>query len=285
MGALEQLLAGIDSAKRTVGRNISDLYADPTAYAEKVVGHLRNQNAGVAPVAAGGELTNRPLTMEERVTQTTDALDPGHGVVGSIRNVDLLRQLLGPESSRARKILSGQSPERALRGYQPMEEGGAYPVLGNNALRYETARPTFNPNVVHYDASGGEQALQIAGLSHLAPTGDKLPVADRLRNMKTSQLRLQDVSSIPEDQARFVEYDPWFQQFGPKRRLDPAKPYEFYINSGEGMVDENVFDMPMDLKIRDIINDPELRKAYNMSLAVPADSRFHQLSRILRDAE
>lgn len=285
MGILEQLLAGIDSAKRTVGRNVQDLYTDPAAYAEKVVGHLRNQNAGVAPVVSGEELTNRPLTMEERVAQTTDALDPGHGMVGSIKNVALLRELLGPDSPQVRKILAGQSPERALRGYQPMEEGGAYPVLGNSALRFETARPTFNPNVVHYDASGGEQALQIAGLSHIAPTGDRLPVADRLRNMKTSQLRLQDVSGIPEDQARFVDYDPWFQQFGPKRKLDPAKPHEFYINSGEGMVDEGVFDLPMNLKMRDILNDPELRKAYNMSLAVPANSRFHQLSRILRDAE
>jgi len=103
--------------------------------------------------------------------------------------------------------------------------------------------------------------------------------------MESSQLRLQDMTKVPEDQARFVDYDPWFQQFGPKRKLDPAKPYEFYINSGEGMVDEGVFDLPMNLKMRDIINDPDLRREYNMSLAVPTDSEFHQLARILRDAK
>jgi hypothetical protein len=285
MGYLDELLAAVDNIKRVGARNISDLTSDPTAYAEKIVGHLRNQNAGVVPVAAGGELTNRPMTREERIEQAMGSVDPGGGMVGSIKNVQLLRNLLGPDSPQVRKIMAGVSPERALRGYQPMETGGAYPVLGNNALRYENARGTFNPNVVHYDASGGEQALQVAGLSHILPTGDRMPVADRLRGQRTSQLRLGDLSNIPEDQAKFVDYDPWFQQFGPKRRLDPAKPHEFYINSGEGMVDEGVFDLPMNLKMRDILNDPDLRKEYNMSLAVPADSKFHQLARILRDAE
>jgi len=285
VGYLEEMLSVLDNARRTAGRNVSDLTSDPKAYAEKIVGHLRNQNAGVTPVVAGGELTNRPMTDEERVQQVAGSVDPGGGIVGSIRNVKLLGDLLGPDSPQVKKIMAGVSPERALRGYQPTETGGAYPALGNNALRYENARGTFNPNVVHYDASGGEQALQVAGLSHLRPSGDRLPVADRLRGMESSQLRLQDMTKVPEDQARFVDYDPWFQQFGPKRKLDPAKPYEFYINSGEGMVDEGVFDLPMNLKMRDIINDPDLRREYNMSLAVPTDSEFHQLARILRDAK
>ena len=34
--------------------------------------------------------------------------------------------------------------------------------------------------------------------------------------------------------------------------------------------------------IKDIINDPELRKGYNLSLAVPENSKFHQIARILR---
>ena len=38
---------------------------DPSLYAEKIVGALRNQNAGVAPVATQSELINRPLTREE----------------------------------------------------------------------------------------------------------------------------------------------------------------------------------------------------------------------------
>lgn len=80
MGYLEEVLSVLDSARRTAGRNISDLVSDPKMYAEKIVGNLRNQNAGVAPVAAGGELTNRPLTMEERVDQTLSNLDFGGGM-------------------------------------------------------------------------------------------------------------------------------------------------------------------------------------------------------------
>ena len=74
MGHLDELLARIDSMKRTVGRNVSDMATDPSLYAEKIVGALRNRNAGVAPVIAGGELANRPLTMDERVSDAIDNL-------------------------------------------------------------------------------------------------------------------------------------------------------------------------------------------------------------------
>lgn len=80
MGALEQVLAGLDAAKRTVGRNVSDLIADPALYAEKVIGHLRNQNAGVSPTIANGELTNRALSPSERAEQTMGQLDFGGGL-------------------------------------------------------------------------------------------------------------------------------------------------------------------------------------------------------------
>lgn len=84
MGYLEQALAALDSARRTGGRNIQDLFSDPSAYAEKVVGHLRNTNAGVAPVATPTELTNRPLTLSERVNDTLNSVDFGGGL-GAIK--------------------------------------------------------------------------------------------------------------------------------------------------------------------------------------------------------
>lgn len=80
MGTLEAVLAAVDNAKRVAGRNISDLVSDPRAYGEKIVGALRNQNAGVSPTIANGELTNRPLTMEERVENTAGQLDFGGGL-------------------------------------------------------------------------------------------------------------------------------------------------------------------------------------------------------------
>ena len=84
MGILEQVLAQVDAAKRTVGRNVSDLIADPALYAEKVIGHLRNQNASVAPTIAGGELTNRALSPSERAQHAMEAVDFG-GVVKPIK--------------------------------------------------------------------------------------------------------------------------------------------------------------------------------------------------------
>ena len=80
MGILEQVLAGLDAAKRTVGRNVSDLIADPALYAEKIIGHLRNQNAGVTPTIANGELTNRVLSPSERVQHAMETVDFGGGL-------------------------------------------------------------------------------------------------------------------------------------------------------------------------------------------------------------
>jgi len=80
MGVLDQLLAGVDNTKRVVGRNMSDMVSDPRLYAEKIVGALRNQNAGVKPVAADGELTNRPMTREEIANSYIDNF-AGAGII------------------------------------------------------------------------------------------------------------------------------------------------------------------------------------------------------------
>jgi hypothetical protein len=85
MGLLEQILAQVDNAKRIAGRNAQDLISSPSAYADKIVGHLRNSNAGVSPTIAGGELTNRPMTRDEitekYVGGATDTLSGGLGIV------------------------------------------------------------------------------------------------------------------------------------------------------------------------------------------------------------
>ena len=62
MGALDQILAQIDTAKRSVSRRAQDLYNDPRGYLSQIAGNLANTNAGVQPTISRGELTNRPLT-------------------------------------------------------------------------------------------------------------------------------------------------------------------------------------------------------------------------------
>jgi hypothetical protein len=56
-----EILASLDAARRTARRNIGDMVNDPRGYADKMLGHMQNQNAGVAPVAAGAA----PWTPEE----------------------------------------------------------------------------------------------------------------------------------------------------------------------------------------------------------------------------
>jgi hypothetical protein len=75
-----EILASLDAARRTARRNIGDMVNDPRGYAEKMLGHMQNQNAGVAPVAAGGQLTNRPLTLAERADQAINSVDFGGGL-------------------------------------------------------------------------------------------------------------------------------------------------------------------------------------------------------------
>lgn len=108
MGTLEQILAQVDAAKRAVGRNVSDLITDPALYAEKVIGHLRNQNAGVTPTIANGELTNRMLSPSERVQHAMETLDFGGG--------------LGVIKPKGGNWLSGRyGPEAQLKGLRRLE--------------------------------------------------------------------------------------------------------------------------------------------------------------------
>jgi hypothetical protein len=75
MASLYEILAALDAAKRTTKRNLSDLYNDPRGYADKMVGHMKNQNAGLESVVSGGELSNRPMTMSERVDRAINSTD------------------------------------------------------------------------------------------------------------------------------------------------------------------------------------------------------------------
>jgi hypothetical protein len=256
MGYLDQFLAQVDNIRRTTGRNMSDLASDPAAYAEKIVGNLRNSNANVVPTAAGGELTNRPMTMEERVDNAIGNVDPGHGAgaVGAIKGQKELLSLI-------------------RRGELP----------GNQAIRYEIpGRALFDEGVVHYDPSGGKQAADILRFPQTTETGENLPRSQVIKNNRDAQFRLGDLSKIPEDRATFVPHDKWMYAYSRDGLLKPGE-HQFYKNDAEGFP-SNTTGMAIP-RIKDILNDPELRRAWNMSLAVPANSDFHLLARILRDAK
>jgi hypothetical protein len=105
---LYDILAALDAAKRTTRRNLSDLYNDPRGYAEKIVGHLQNQNAGVAPVVSRGELSRRPMTLSEIADQRIGQADFGAGL-GMVKPVGASTMLLGGGKGASRT--GGSLPE------------------------------------------------------------------------------------------------------------------------------------------------------------------------------
>lgn len=290
MGYLDELLAAVDNIKRVGARNISDLTSDPMAYAEKIVGHLRNQNAGVVPVAAGGELTNRPMTDEERVEQAMGSVDPGGklggGVIGSIRNQKFLRDMFEPRSFGREELRAGKHPELIFDHPEMTPESvGFRSAPPEKMIRYELAdRPLYDKGVVHYDATGGRQIFDIIKELSQKPNGGSYTPRTMEKKIALSQLRVQDIGKIPESQATFTPFDQWSGHLGgPRPKLSPGE-HNFYVNEFEGLpeiVPGNAgVAMP---KIKDILNDPDLRYAYNLSLAVPQGSDFHQMARVLRD--
>lgn len=155
---------------------------------------------------------------------------------------------------------------------------GALP--GNSAIRYEVAgRPLFDKGVVHYDASGGKQAFDILKLPKMTEEGDYLSKPDWRKANLDAQFKIGDISQIHPDIATYKPSDPWMYA---RFRSNLLKPWEhqFYVNDAEG-APINLTGMPTP-NIKDILNDPELRQAYNLSLAVPENSKFHQTARILR---
>jgi hypothetical protein len=118
MGYLDEMLAAVDNIKRVGARNISDLASDPVAYAEKIAGHLRNQNANVVPTAAGGELTNRPMTQDEIIEKYVGMTDPGKGVGTAFAGITSSEALR--EARRFAGTLKGKERE-ALAHYTNTE--------------------------------------------------------------------------------------------------------------------------------------------------------------------
>jgi hypothetical protein len=118
MGILEQVLASIDNAKRVAGRNAQDLISSPSAYADKIVGHLRNSNANVVPTVADGELTNRPMTQDEITKKYVDAsMDTLSGGLGVIKpkGGNWLSGKYGPEAQLKALKHTAMEPDTAAQ--------------------------------------------------------------------------------------------------------------------------------------------------------------------------
>lgn len=261
-------------------RRVSDAVSNPGDFAQMLVDQLRNYNAEVVPTAAGGELTNRPMTRDERNTKYMDLAQAAGP--GSIRSGDILPYLLRhPDFPRRieKAISNGKSMESVFRrhyGFNGVDPEYFNPI--DSPVRYETSRKLYDPGVVHYDASGGSQIFDIMTNTNVRPSGGRKYGKELLRGDANSQLRVGDLSLIKPEDVVFVPEDRWYM--GRNRGLNGK--YEFYANEVEG-----VNPLPSTTgealpKANDILNDPELRRHWNMSLAAPSDSDFHLLAKILR---
>ena len=109
MGIMEKIAAAIDAAKRTAGRNVSDLVQNPGQYVEMLDDRAKNYNANVQPTIQGGELTNRPLTPEEIDQKSTDlAMSVMPMGVGSMASVGSRMHQMGLISGNELKALVGK---------------------------------------------------------------------------------------------------------------------------------------------------------------------------------
>ena len=84
MPVLQDLLSGIDRAKRSMGRTISDLVENPSQVLEMMDDRAKNYNQNVQPTIQGGQLSNRPLTEQEVMDKHTQmAMDMQPGAIGT----------------------------------------------------------------------------------------------------------------------------------------------------------------------------------------------------------
>ncbi len=164
------------------------------------------------------------------------------------------------------------------------------------ALRWELAgRKPFDKGVIHYDISGGSQIPDIINNQRkwmwdrrFEDYGfdTKEPVIQKMLSNqyeKKGRIRAADLSHLNDENAFFDRSD----YISRSATQDPAKELlrgktMIYPNEYEG----NAFVKPDfssgNPKIRDIVNDPDLRKAYNLSLATPSDSVLHKKSLVFK---
>jgi hypothetical protein len=264
--------------------NIQDLVANPKQYAEMVVDRLRNFNRGEKAVVSDQGAGMVPMTLEERAQQVTQgALDNigGGGVVGSI-SPKLVMKMLRPESEHFKRMAAGETPEAVMRALRLPDKpefiaGSMFP---NNPVRYETSRRLFDPGVVHYDATGGPQTLDVMAGTRYWPTGGSRPKASREKLDANSQFRVGDYSLINPEDVIVTPRDRWAYAY--TGRHVPEGKHEFYRNDFEGNMFNDITGMAAP-SAKDVLNDPELRAYWNFSLAVPSNSKLHMMSKILKE--
>jgi hypothetical protein len=241
----------------------------------------------------------------------------GEAVLGSapirkvspeITRAQILARLIKSDPEMVKAIESSSTPEFLVEGLaskrhwqdinkkQYHDEESELLKSLPAALRWELAgRKPFDKGVIHYDISGGSQIPDIIGNQRKwmwdrrfedYGIDTKEPFIQKtLQNQfeKKARIRAAELSHLNDENAFFDRSD----YISRATTQDPAKELlrgktMIYPNEYEG----NKFVKPDfssgNPKIRDIVNDPDLRKAYNLSLATPSDSVLHKKSLVFK---
>jgi hypothetical protein len=153
------------------------------------------------------------------------------------------------------------------------------------ALRYETNAPRHDAGIVHYDISGGRALPSIIkgqpGMEYAQDAEDSLAAA--MDMVKSGRVRGSLLDNLRDGRVDVVDRDPFY---GSNYERYLSKTYKdrplIYRNEVEGAPLPGSFTgMPLP-KLDDILNDPELRRAWNFSLAVPETSKVQTASEVFR---
>lgn len=149
------------------------------------------------------------------------------------------------------------------------------------ALRYEVGGdPLFDPGVYHYDVSGGSALPSIIRWKNDDMLGDAADLHEILSVLRRGQIRATTLNSAPEASFSLLRTDPFLEN---QYDIDDVMktPNVFYPNMYEGNVGRGG-ELPGRITPRDLLNDADLRRAYNMSMAVGEDSPLQKKSVVFK---
>jgi hypothetical protein len=207
MAGLQDLLSWMDSKRRLVGHNLSDLIQNPAGVAEQLDDQAKNYNQTVTPVASAGSLYNRPMTEAEKDQRSIDlALNFGPMGVGTIKGV------VGPQHEALR--LAQQ------RASLPVEQNGlGLPANNTPQMR---ADAMFPQDGYHLSRHGVDVKNLDSGVFAIAPFD---AVGTHVGTKEAADARWQALSGRHPDDVRGVSYPIKFADQTPMLN-DVGRPFD-----------------------------------------------------------
>lgn len=260
-GGLVSPLGHIYSSVDVVKRRVKDLFHNPLGYIQQLA-----------------DATADKLRTVEGATEF--GLNTIGGPLGTTKltpRAKLLADIFGKDHPAYSEILNARYPEEVIRRL-PQELAKPKFISDNLARRWESkGRPLYDKGVVHYDVSGGTTIPDVIRNQEIYALDEELPTGFDSESLIKSiyekgRLRISNLKEISPESAVYVPYDPWVTSPTPLNGK-----HMFYINEVEGA--PSFSRVPSSVDIRSILNEPELRRELNLSLATPEEGILHKNSK------